>query len=283
MSEIAGSNIVITGGASGIGRLIAKKLAALGGYVVIWDVNQGNLDKVVSEINAMTRQPALGFVCDVSRREEVYRVAEQVKVAAGPVDILINNAGIVSGKQLLDIPDEKIVMTFAINTLALFWTAKAFLPQMIKRNRGHIVNVASASALVGVAQLSDYAASKWATMGFDESLRAELKQVSPGVRTTVVCPYYINTGMFKGVKSRVPWLLPILEADYVAERVVTAIRRNQPRVMMPTILYLLPPMRFLPVVVFDWIADFLGINVAMSAFTGRQGEPDKAVQRTQGA
>jgi all-trans-retinol dehydrogenase (NAD+) len=213
----------------------------------------------------------------------VYRVAEQVKVAAGPVDILINNAGIVSGKQLLDIPDEKIAMTFAINTLALFWTAKAFLPQMIKRNRGHIVNVASASALVGVAQLSDYAASKWATMGFDESLRAELKQVSPGVRTTVVCPYYINTGMFKGVKSRVPWLLPILEADHVAERVVTAIRRNQPRVMTPMILYLLPPMRFLPVMVFDWIADFLGINVAMSAFTGRQGEPDKAVQRTQGA
>ena len=283
MSEIAGSNIVITGGASGIGRLIAKKLAALGGHVVIWDIHQGNLDKVVSEINATARQPALGFICDVSRREEVYRVAEQVKVAAEPVDILINNAGIVSGKQLLDIPDEQIAMTFATNTLALFWTAKAFLPQMIECNRGHIVNIASASALVGVAKLSDYAASKWATMGFDESLRAELKQISPGVRTTVVCPYYINTGMFKGVKSRVPWLLPILEEDYVAERVVTAIRRNQPRVMMPMLLYLLSPLRLLPVGAFDWIANFLGVNVAMLAFTGRQGEPDKVVQHAPGA
>ena len=147
----------------------------------------------------------------MSRRERVYAVAEETRAAAGGVDVLINNAGVVSGRSLLDIPDEKIEATFAVNTLSLFWVTKAVLPDMLRRGEGHIVTIASASGLIGVAKLSDYAASKWAAVGFDESLRAELRQTAPGVRTTVVCPCYIDTGMFRGVKSRFPLLLPILK------------------------------------------------------------------------
>ena len=121
-----------------------------------------------------------------------------------------------SGKDFLELPDDKIEATFDINVLSLFWTGKAFLPSMIQRNRGHIVTIASASGLIGVARLADYASSKWAAVGFDESLRAELSKVAPGVMTTVVCPFYINTGMFRGVRSRFPFLLPILEEDDVA-------------------------------------------------------------------
>ena len=98
---------------------------------------------------------------------------------------------------------------------------------MIQRNRGHIVTIASASGLIGVARLADYASSKWAAVGFDESLRAELSKVAPGVMTTVVCPFYINTGMFRGVRSRFPFLLPILEEDDVARRVVHAIQTDR--------------------------------------------------------
>jgi all-trans-retinol dehydrogenase (NAD+) len=271
MSEIAGRHVLVTGGASGIGRLMAKKIAALGGRVSIWDIQRDNLDNVVAEINAGGREPARGFLCDVSKRENVYRVAEETTAAGGPVEILINNAGVVSGKPLLQIPDEKIEATFAVNVLALFWTAKAFLPHMIENNRGHVVTIASASGLIGVAKLSDYAASKWAAIGFDESLRGELRKAAPGVMTTVVCPFYIDTGMFHGVKSRFSFLLPILKEEKVAERVVSAIQRNKRRLMMPPVVYTVPLMRLFPVGVFDALASFLGVNASMDEFKGRGG------------
>jgi len=269
MSGIAGRHILITGGASGIGRLMAKKLGALGGRISVWDIHKENLDKVIAELSAAGREPARGFVCDVSKRENVYRVAEETKAAAGAVDILINNAGIVSGKKILDLPDETIEATFAINTLSLFWTAKAFLPQMIERRCGHIVTVASASALIGVPKLADYSASKWAAMAFDESLRAELRASAPAIQTTVVCPYYIDTGMFHGVKSRFPLLLPILNENKVAERIVSAIQRDKRRLIMPPFVYLVPPLRILPVRLFDWLVTFFGVNASMDEFKGR--------------
>jgi all-trans-retinol dehydrogenase (NAD+) len=271
MAEFSGRHALVTGGASGIGRRMALKLAAGGARVTIWDINATNLEGVVAELAAVPGCEAHGFVCDVSNRSQVYARAAETTAAAGPVDILINNAGVVSGKDFLDLPDEKIEATFDVNVLALFWTGKAFLPSMIERNRGHIVTIASASGLIGVARLADYAASKWAAIGFDESLRAELRQVAPAVLTTVICPYYINTGMFRGVKSRFPRLLPILEEDEVAERIVHAIRRRHRRVIMPWLVYTVPVLRFLPVSVFDWVANFLGVNASMEDFVGRDG------------
>ena len=269
MSEIAGQHVLITGGASGIGRLMAQKFVALGGRVSLWDIHRENLDKTVAELNATARQPVRGYLCDVSKRAVVYRVAEEMQAAAGAVDILVNNAGVVSGARLLDLADEKIEATMAINTLSLFWTAKAFLPRMIERNHGHVVTIASAAGLIGVAKLTDYATSKWAAVGFDESLRAELRQIAPGVKTTIVCPYFINTGMFHGVKTRFSWLLPILEEDDVASRIVSAIRRGKRRLWVPPFVYTIPPMRLLPVAVFDWLATFFGVNASMDEFKGR--------------
>jgi all-trans-retinol dehydrogenase (NAD+) len=267
MSDIAGRHVLITGGAGGIGRAMALQLAARGARVTIWDVDRAALDRVLRELGAA----AQGFICDVSDRARVYAAAAESSAAAGPVDILINNAGIVSGAEVLAVPDEKIEATFAINTLALFWTCKAFLPAMLERNRGHIVTIASASGLVGVARLADYSASKWAAIGFDESLRAELRARAPGVITTVVCPYYIDTGMFRGVRSRFPRLLPILQEADVAQRVVRAIETNRRRLVMPWLCHFVPLIRVLPVGLFDAIADFLGVNVSMRDFVGRTG------------
>lgn len=269
MTEIAGSHVLVTGGASGIGRLVALRMAALGARVSVWDIRREALDVVVAELAKTGSAPAHGFLCDVSRRPEVYRVAAETRAAGGPVDVLVNNAGVVSGRPLLELPDEKIEATFAVNTLSLFWTSKAFLPAMLERGRGHLVTIASASALIGVARLSDYAASKWAAMGFDESLRAELRRSAPGVRTTVVCPYYIDTGMFRGVKSRFPRLLPILREDDVAARIVRAVQRDQRRLVLPPLVRLLPLLRILPVGAFDGIASFLGVNASMDEFEGR--------------
>lgn len=269
MTAIADRHVVVTGGASGIGRLMAVRLASLGGRITIWDIHPQRLESVVAELGAIPGSQARGFLCNVADRAEVYARAAETTAAGGPVDILINNAGIVTGKDFLDLPDEAIAATFDINALALFWTAKAFLPAMIERNGGHIVTIASASGLIGVARLADYSASKWAAMGFDESLRVELRKVAPGVCTTVVCPYYINTGMFRGVRSRFPRLLPILDEREVAERVVQAIHRNRRRLVMPWLCHFVPLLRVLPVGVFDRIATFLGVNASMDEFVGR--------------
>jgi all-trans-retinol dehydrogenase (NAD+) len=269
MTQIAKRNVLITGGASGIGRLIALRMAHLGGNVIVWDIQQQNLDKVVEELEEATSRQAHGYVCDVSDKGRVDEVAARVQATVGPIDILINNAGVVSGMGLLELPAEKIEASLAVNTLALFWTTKAFLPSMVERGSGHLVTIASAAGVIGVAKLTDYCASKWAALGFDESLRMELKRTAPGVRTTVVCPYYIDTGMFEGVKTRISLLLPILKQDYVAERVVRAVRRNRRRLMMPRLVYTVPALRVLPTFAFDGVARLFGISASMDEFVGR--------------
>ncbi len=271
MSKIAGKNVVITGGARGLGRLIAMKMAQLGGRVVAYDVAAEALEAVVDEIRAAGRE-AYGYVCDVSYRQEVYRVAGKVKARVGPVDIVVNNAGIVSGRRLLDIPDERIEAVFGVNALALYWVTKAFLPEMIERNSGHIVTMASAAGLLGVNRQTDYSASKHAAIGFTESLRVELKRAGhSGVKTTIVEPFYVDTGMMEGVKSRFPRLLPILKQEEVADRVVRAVLRDEQEIRMPFMVNLVPVSRVLPVDLFDWLAEFFGIHESMEGFVGRSG------------
>lgn len=189
----------------------------------------------------------------------------------GTVDIVVNNAGVVSGQLLMDLSDERIAATYDVNVLALYWMTRAFLPDMLRRDHGHVVTIASAGGLLGVARQTDYSASKAAAISFDEALRGELRQLAPGVRTTVICPYYVNTGMFDGVKTRFPLLLPILDQDEVADRIVAAVQRNRRRMVMPWFAKLTPLMRVLPVPAFDRLTDFFGINASMAEFRGRVG------------
>lgn len=268
MTEIADKNVLITGGASGLGRAMALKMAGRGANLVIWDINANNLATALEELRA-TGRPAHGYLCDISDRAAVYATADQVKEECGPIQVLVNNAGIVTGKTFLQCSDEQVERTMAVNTMALFWTCRAFLPEMIAAGQGHLVTVASAAGLIGVRGLADYCASKWAAVGFDESLRMELHRSAPGVKTTIVCPYYIDTGMFHGVRTRFPWLLPILREDDVAERMVRAILADRPRLVLPWLVRFVPPLRFLPLRLFDAVADALGINQSMDSFTGR--------------
>lgn len=269
MTALHNKHVLVTGGASGIGRLLVLGCARVGASVTVWDLDADGAGRVALEALEAGASAAHALACDVSDREQVYARADEVRAQAGDVDVLINNAGIVSGRPLLDLPDDKIERTFAVNTLALFWTTKAFLPAMKARGSGHVVTVASAAGLIGTARETDYAASKFAAVGFNEALRQELRRTAPGVRTTVVCPYYIDTGMFEGVKTRFPLLLPVLKEQQVADRVLKAVRRNQAQVQMPPMVSTLPLMRMLPVWAFDQMADFFGLNNAMDAFTGR--------------
>jgi all-trans-retinol dehydrogenase (NAD+) len=270
VSQIARATVLITGAAKGLGRRLALLAAQEGAAVVLWDIDAAALETAAGSVRQAGGRTVHTAVVDVSNREEIYAAASRLDAASVGVDILVNNAGVVSGRRLLDTSDAHIEATFAVNTLALYWTTKAFLPGMIRRGGGHIVTIASAAGLVGVARQTDYAASKHGAVGFDESLRYELRGVAPRVKTTLVCPFYIDTGMFRGVKSRFPLLLPILEEEKVARRIIRAIRRDERRLIMPSLVRLLPVMRLLPPALFDRLIDFFGVNASMDEFTGRR-------------
>ena len=121
--DVSKEIILITGAGSGIGRSLSQKFARLGATVVLWDINKSANDAVAEEINSKTPKRAFPYQCDCSKREEVYKVAEQVKKDVGDVTILINNAGVVSGKKFRDTPDEKIELTFQVNSIAHFWVS----------------------------------------------------------------------------------------------------------------------------------------------------------------
>ncbi|MFQ5583189.1 MAG: SDR family oxidoreductase, partial [Calditrichia bacterium] len=245
-----------------------KRMGALGANLYLWDINRAGLDSLEVELAGVAGS-SKSYMVDLSERLAIYETAEKVLAACDHIDILINDAGIVSGKPLLESTDEEVLRTFNVNTLALFWTAHAFLPGMIRRNSGHIVTVSSAGGIVGTSRLVDYCSSKFAAVGFDESLRLELKRQKVNVNTTVICPYYIDTGMFKGVKTRFPWLLPILKPEHVADKIVKAILKNRKKVVMPPFVMVSYPLRLLPTPWFDFLIDFFGINKSMDEFTGR--------------
>ncbi len=262
--QLTGARVLITGAGSGIGRRMAVAAAARGAEIVIWDRDGDAAERVRTEIDA-ARGMVSAAVVDVTYSTAVAAEA----VAAGPVDVLINNAGVVTGKRLLEATEAQIRRTFEVNALALFWTTRAFLPGMLERGRGKVVTIASAAGLIGVAKQTDYSASKWAAIGFTESLRAELRADGAPVSTLVVAPYYIDTGMFEGVRTRWPLILPILQERDVARRIIEAIERDRKQLVLPPLVRAMPALRVLPVAAFDFIADLFGVNATMDEFTGR--------------
>jgi len=265
MTRLRGSHVLITGAASGIGRLMAQDARVRGARLTLLDRDEAGLRSVMAELGGDTAV----FTVDLSDRAQIQATAAKVLKTRGAVDVLINNAGIVTGKPILECSDEAIERTFQVNTLALFWMTRAFLPAMIAQGRGHLVTVASAAGLSGTSRLTDYCASKFAAVGFDESLRLELKRLGHPVRTTVVCPYYIDTGMFRGVKTRFSWLLPILDPVYVTVRILDAIEKDRARLIMPRFVVSVLMIKFLPASIFDAITGFFGVNRSMDEFKGR--------------
>jgi len=270
--NLVGEIVVITGGGSGIGRLLAMKLAQHGCRLALWDIDEKAAEAVAKEIHADTRA-LYGTACkaygiDITNRKRVYALAERVKADfGGPVDILVNNAGIVTGKGLLETSDERISKLFEVNAISHFWTIKAFLPSMIERDHGHIVTIASAAGITGVPGLVDYCASKFAAVGTAESLRGELRKLGKrNVISLCVCPYYIKTGMFEGVKTY-SMFLPLLEPEYVVNKIVQSIKEKDDLLCLPRFIYLSRATRGLvsgPM--WDAVCETYGISRTMDDF-----------------
>ena len=270
------SNVLITGGASGIGKIMGRIALEKGAKsLIIWDINPVSIESAKHDLGKIGK--VRGYVVDVSDNKKVTEAYEQVVKDCGEVDILINNAGIITSNKTFDLQTEdEILRTMHINTIAPMFVARVMLPGMLKRNCGHICTIASAGGMLSNPKMSVYAASKWGVIGWSDSVRIELQEMKSKVRVTTIAPYYINTGMFNGIKSPI---IPILKPEYVAKKVVKAIEKNKIFKGIPFGFHFI---RFwqtvLPVKIFDFFfGKVMGIYHAMDKFTGRK--PDETTTK----
>lgn len=263
------ANVLITGGASGIGKIMGRMALERGAKrFIIWDINLTGIEQTRKELSSYGK--VKGYVVNVADNDIVTAAYRKTVEDCGPIDILINCAGIVTSNKTFDQQTpEEIVRTMNINAIAPMFVARAILPDMLKRNSGHICNITSAGGMLSNPKMSVYAASKWAATGWSDSVRIELEEMKSNVHVTTVAPYYINTGMFDGVKSRI---IPILKPEYVCKRVIRAIEKNTRFRGIPFGFHFI---RFcqaiLPTTIFDFIfGKVVGIYHAMDEFTGRK-------------
>ena len=276
--HIKGTNVLITGGASGIGRIMGRICLEKGASnLIVWDINQANIDKTEAELSdvkpaeaGVSRGQIHSYIVNVSDPQAIKSAYEKVKSEVGEVDILVNCAGIVRGNNTFDKQTvQDIDLTMDINANAPMYVALAVLPDMLRMDRGHICNIASAAGMLGVPKLSVYCASKWAVIGWTESMRVELKQARSHVRVTSVAPYFINTGMFDGVNSKV---FPILDPEKTAAKIIRAVEVGKSFRGIPFAYHFIRIWQgLLPNFLFDFIfGKVFGVYSVMDHFTGRR-------------
>lgn len=271
MTELKGKRVLITGGAQGIGLEMAIKFAGRGAEIVIADLNEAKLPEAKARIEEVG-VAAWAFPVDVTNPASIASLRAQIAAEAGPVDVLVNNAGVVFGGPFTETPLDRHFKTFEVNVLGVVAMTHAFLADLIERPEAHLVHISSASGFIGLPYGSTYAASKWAVIGFSESIRAELNLTGrKHVHSTVVCPSYIGTGMFDGVEA--PKATNILDPAYLAEKVVQAVERNRIHVLEPFMVKLTPLLRsLLPTGLSDKLSHLFGADTSMAHWTGHEGE-----------
>ena len=268
MRELRGKRVLITGGARGIGLALARRLAREGATLLLADLDARALDESAASIRA-TGAGAFGFPVDVTDTLSIAALRDAVHGEGGPIDVLVNNAGVVFGGPFLEVPLARHVTTYRVNVEGLVAMTHAFLPDLLEREDAHLVNVSSASGFLALPHGTTYASSKWAVIGFSESLRSELKLGgNDHVGVTTVCPSYVTTGLFDGVRA--PFLVPLLTPEKLAEKVTRAILDDRPWVRLPWMVKLTPFLKgVLPAAVFDSTARLLGVSTSMTTWKGR--------------
>jgi all-trans-retinol dehydrogenase (NAD+) len=270
MKSVAGKNVLVTGGAMGLGKLFARTaVAEQARAVVLWDINEGALKDTAAELEALGGTVHT-FVVDVSSADAVSAAAERVRAEVGDVQVLINNAGIVRGNGYFWENDRRDVeQTMLINGVAPMYVAREFLPAMVgTEEECRVVNIASSAGLNAVPRLAVYCGSKWAAVGWSDSIRLELEQAgAEHVRVTTVCPTYINTGMFDGAKGIL--FTPMLEQEQVVAGAWKEMLRGGPFLIVPWTSRLNKVLSgVLPVRARDLWLRRVGVYNSMAEFTG---------------
>jgi len=268
MRDLRGKRVLVTGGARGIGLAIARRFAAEGAEVVVTDLDRDALPAAAETI-ALSGPEARTYELDVTDGPAILALKDRLHADAGPVDVLVNNAGVVFGGAFLDVPLERHFATYRINVLGLTAVTHAFLPDLIARPEAHLVNVASASGFISLPYGTTYASSKWAVVGLSDSIRVELDlQGHRHVHVTTVCPSYVSTGLFDGVKP--PLLTSMLTPEKVADLTLSAVKKNKPFVLAPWLVKLAPPLKgATPTAIADRVSWLLGVTRSMLHWRGR--------------
>ncbi|HUO75130.1 MAG TPA: SDR family oxidoreductase [Solirubrobacteraceae bacterium] len=224
--RLQGVHVAITGGARGIGAATAERLRRDGARITL-----GDIDVTAVEATA-ARLGAVGLALDVTDRESFTAFLDAAEAAQGPVDVLINNAGIMPIGPFLEEPDDVAHRQFEINVHGVILGMKIALPRMLARGSGHVVNLASAAGRIALPGEATYVATKHAVVGLSESVRCELE--GTGVGVTTVLPNLANTRLGSGMHAARG--MHKLEAADVADAIVDGLRRRRPEVYVPASL-----------------------------------------------
>lgn len=234
--RINGSLVLVTGASSGIGAATAKAAARRGGRVALLARTRSKLEAVASEI-VNAGGEARVYPVDLAQADAADRAAHAVTVEMGTPDVLVNSAG--AGRWLFveETSPEEAAHMMAAPYFAAFHITRAFLPAMLRRNTGHIVNINSPAARMPWPGCTGYAAARWAMKGFTEALRADFWKT--GLRVTSIVagkvdtPYFITNPGTEARSPKIGRLIPTLTADGAASAIVRAIERNQREVIIP--------------------------------------------------
>lgn len=223
--DLAGRVVAITGGGRGIGRALADACERAGMAVAIGDLDRGLSERAAADVGGGT----IGLGLDVRDRHGFVAFLDAVEERLGPLDVLVNNAGIFHLGRFHQEDPEETERQVAVNLTAVLQGTRLALERFLPRDRGHIVNVASSAGLVGVAGAVTYSATKHGVVGLTRALRGELH--GTGVRATVVMPGIVRTEMVKGYA--LPATLRTIEPAALADAVVDAMRTGREEVIAP--------------------------------------------------
>jgi NAD(P)-dependent dehydrogenase (short-subunit alcohol dehydrogenase family) len=203
MKDLRGKNALVTGAASGIGRALSLALAREGMTLFLVDLDTAGMATLATEIEGVGGR-AFTARCNVARYDEVLALADDAQARMGPVDLLVNNAGIGGAGLVEELEPEAWQQVFDVNTWSIVYAVRAFLPAMIARGTGHIVNTGSGAGIVGIPYHIQYVVSKFAVVGLTEALYSEIKHAHPGIDISVICPSYLNTRIIDRTDIQLP-------------------------------------------------------------------------------
>lgn len=233
--DFKNKTVLITGASSGIGKDAAIEFAKLGANIILVARRKDKLEKVENELKKF-HVSTLTIPCDVSKKDQVNQMSKLVLERFGSIDILVNNAGFAIYGSVLDLSIEDIESQMETNYLGMIYCIKNFLPSMLEKKSGHIVNVASVAASFGLPGIASYCASKFAMLGFSEGLKHELK--GTGVGITVVSPIMVRTNFFDHPSfEKMPQYSPTsLSSKTVAKAILKAANSSRLEIIVPSVV-----------------------------------------------
>ena len=227
--------VLITGASSGIGKQTAIEFAKLGSSIILVARRKNNLEQVENELKQFNVN-TLVCTCDVSKKDQVEKMSKIVLEKFNSIDILVNNAGFAIYGSVYDLSINDIESQMETNYFGMIYCTKNFLPLMLEKKSGHIVNVASVAASFGLPGIASYCASKFAMLGFSEGLKHELS--GTGVGITVVSPIMVKTDFFDHPSfEKMPKYSPTsLNSKTVAKAIVKASNSSRLEIITPSIV-----------------------------------------------